>query len=466
MKLNDTKIVVIDDKKEDVENLLKLLDKRGIPFNYYFQDADSANLPDNPLKNIRLLFLDFVLGTDGQPEKTKISTLLTVLKRILHSDNGPYIILAWTLHNDSNTNGDLVTPFKSELYKNNDIPKPVAIVDLDKISVMRDLNLIEKKLKKSFDGGNIFEILLDWESNGKTALADVIKTINDISLQGIVGTPVSLDKFSSSLRKSAERNMYQFAASISGEKNLSSGNGILIDAQLPLGGIFQDHLETHIRELTPELKRLSRKIYSSRTMSRYSVAERAQMNTFFLLSKKPEVCLKPGNIYKADSILKKVHRSGKIIFRKKDFYNEEKVNSDKTKCAGNSSSLSSLTHKMKDFDKRIIPLLIEVTPECDYVQKNWKGAKFIFGVLWPEKFSDNTDTEKYLKYAEGKFFRKLPIKYNNQVYFFVLHSDYHCVLPLSSIQSVKPILRAKKELLADIQHWASAHASRPGKTEF
>ncbi|MFA6550700.1 MAG: hypothetical protein WCT36_05110 [Candidatus Gracilibacteria bacterium] len=466
MKLNETKIVVVDDKKEDVENLLKLLDKKGIPYNYYFQDANSVNLPDDPLKNIRLLFLDFVLGTDGQPEKTKISTLLTVLKKILHADNGPYIILVWTLHNNGNGNGDLVTPFKLELYKNQDIPKPVAIVDLDKINVMRDFNLIEKKLKKTFDGGNIFEILLDWESNGKVALADVIKTINDISLQGIVGTPVSLDKFSSSLRKSTERNMYQFAASVSGEKNLNSDNGILVDAQLPLGGIFQDHLETYIRNLTPELKRLSRKIYTSRTMSKYSVAERAQMNTFFLLSKNPEACLKPGNIYKTNTILKKIHRSGKVVFRKKDFYNEEKVNSDKTKCAGDATKLKTLTQKMKDFNKRIIPILIEVTPECDYVQKNWKGAKFIFGVLWPEKFLDNTDTEKYLKHAEGRFFHKLPVKYNDRVYFFVLHSDYHCILPLSPIQSTKPMLRAKKELLADIQHWSSAHASRPGKTEF
>jgi len=275
MKLNEVKIVIIDDKEEDVKNLLKLLNKRGIPFNHYFKDADINNLPDNPLKNVRLLFLDFVLGTDGQPEKTKISTLLNVLKKVLDFDNGPYIILAWTLHNDGNRNGDLITPFKSELYKNNDIPKPIAIVDLDKISVMQNFNLIEKKLERYFNGDNIFEIILDWESNGKIALASVIKTINDISLQAISGTALSLDKFSTSLRKSTERSMYQLAASVSGEKNLNSGNGILVDAQLPLAGIFQEHLEVLIRKSTPDLKRLARKIYLKKASQyKYTCVER------------------------------------------------------------------------------------------------------------------------------------------------------------------------------------------------
>lgn len=466
MNLRETKIVVVDDRKEDVENLLKLLDKKGIAFNYYYQDADSGNLPDNPLKNVRLLFLDFVLGTDGQPVTTKISTLINVLKKILHTDNGPYIILAWTLHNNVVKNGDLITPFKTELYKNLDIPKPVAIVDLDKINVMQDFSLIDKKLKNTFNGGNIFEILFDWESNGRVALADVIKTINDISLQNMAGIPVSLDKFSLSLRKATERNMYQFAASVSGEKNLNSSNEILIDAQLPLGGILHDHLEKHIRELTPELKRLSRKIYISKNLPKYNAMERAQMNTFFLLSKNPEVCLKPGNIYKATSILKKIHRSGKIIFRKKDFYNEQKIKSDKVNCKGNQIKLKDLTKKMKEFDNRIIPILVEVTPECDYIQDNWKGARFIFGVLWPDKFLDNNNTDKYIQSAEGKIYRKLLIKHNNSVYFLLLHSAYQCFIPLSAVKSVKPMLHARKELLSDIQHWLGSHASRPGKTEF
>ena len=52
--------MVVDDKRSDVEKLLKLLDKRGVPYNYYYEDARSTNLPNVPLKDVRVVFLDFV----------------------------------------------------------------------------------------------------------------------------------------------------------------------------------------------------------------------------------------------------------------------------------------------------------------------------------------------------------------------------------------------------------------------
>lgn len=455
MNLRETRIIVIDDKKEDVKNLLKLLDKKGVPYNYYFQDANMGNLPESPLINVRLIFLDFVLGTDSQPVKSKIATLMNVLKRILHPDNGPYIILAWTVL-ESAALDDLITPFKSELFKNPDIPKPVAIVNLDKINIMKNLNHIHKNLKKAFNGNNIFEILLDWECNGRTALADVIKALTDLSAQHITRTTTSLDDYSTLLRKAAERNMCRFASSVSGEKNLKSGNSILIDAQLPLGNIFQDHLETHIRKLTPKYKLLSRKIYRSRNAPEYSAPEKAQMNTYFLLVSDPDPSIKPGNIYKANSVLRKVHRSGKITLWKKDFYAKSIIEKSKTDSAVNG--------RIKELNKKIIPILIEVTPECDYAQKNWRGAKFIFGILWPPLLARDS-RDKYLLKAD-KIFPPLFIKYRGEVYLLTFHANYQIMLPLSAVKSIRPILRARKELLVDVQHWSAAHASRPGKTEF
>jgi hypothetical protein len=455
MEISNTKIVVVDDRKEDVEKLLNLFNKKGIPCNYYFQDARMSNLPNKPLKNIRLLFLDFVLGSEGQREESKISILFSVLQRVIHKDNGPYVLLAWTLHN-GNKNNDLITPFKLKLYGNTEIPKPIAIIDLDKISVMDNLHLINGKLEQTFNGSNVFEVLFDWESKGKIALADVLKTINDISIQNISVSPTCLEGFCSSLRKSIERNMYQFAVSISGKKNIHPDNGILIDAQLPLGGIFQDYLETYIMELTSNLKRLSKKIYAKKNPE-FSDPERAQMNTFFLLSKNPEAKIKPGNIYRTASIFKGVDPNGRVKFQKKDFYNKEKISSD---IKNNKPDVS------KELGKRVIPILIEVTPECDYVQQNWRGARFIFGVLWPVKFSNNVNTEKYIKQAGEKIFHRIPVNYNHELYFLMFHSDYQCILPLSLVKFTKPILRARKELLTDIQHWSAMHASRPGKTEF
>lgn len=470
MNLNETKIVIIDDIREDVKNLLKYFDKRGVPYNYYFEDADIDNLPDKPLSNVRLIFLDFVLGNEGQTERAKIATLMTVLKRILKIDNGPYIILAWTKNNNPNRIGDLLPPFKKELYSNMDIPRPIEIIDLDKINIMRNLGKIEKKLKDTFNGENIFEILLGWESKGKLAVADVVNTVNEISLQNIPATlaPATMNNFFSELRKNTEKNMYKFAESVSGEDNLSTNNNILIDAQIPLGGIFQDLVEGHVRKQTPELKKLSRKIYSSRKKITSTHSESAQMNTYFLLSQNPESSPKPGNIYKVGDVSKKIPKSIKIPFRKSDFLNQDKIVKDMKKCKDDAVKILEFKRKLKGFQDKIIPIFIEITPDCDYVQKKWKGARFVYGVLCPDKFLDNVeDTKSYILDSKtGKIFPRLAIKYESKNYFFLLDSSCQCILPLPLLSKVKPILRARKELLVDIQHWVSAQASRPGKTEF
>ena len=459
MKLEETKIVVVDDRKEDVEKLLGLLNKKGVPFNYYYENADKNNLPEQPLKNVRLVFLDFVLGTDGQPEKTKIATLMNVLAKILALDNGPYIIMAWTLHNGAARNSDLISPFKVELFRNSGIPKPVAIIDLDKANIMRCMGDIDKKIKKEFNGNNIFEIIFGWECNGRIALSGVIKTITDISSESIGGVSLSLDDYSCRLRKAVEKNMRNFAVANSGQ-NLEEGNKILVDSQLPLCNIFQDQLEMEIKKQTPFLKNLSKRIYSAKRY-KYIDSETAQMNTFFLFSSRPEPPIRPGNIYEASSILKKLRVGNRIKLEKTAFYKIKKI-----KGIYSSNGNSPLNLKIKEFTKRIIPILIEATPECDYAQKNWKGAKFIFGVLWPYKFADGTKTEEYLAQKDSKIFPKFLMKFNNEMYFFMLHSDYQCIFPLSPVKNVEPILRARKELLTDIQHWIAMHASRPGKTEF
>lgn len=472
MNLRETRIVVVDDKEEDAKKLLRLLNNEGVPYNYYYKDGDEKNLPKSPLNNVRLIFLDFVLGTDGSLDKNKISVLMNVLSKIVHKDNGPYIILAWTLHNNDKVNGDLITPFKKELHEDKlyNIPKPIEIIDLDKVSIMHNLDRINKKLKETFNGKNIFEVFLEWECNGHMASADVINTLTRFSINNITENPKTLGDFSKKVQREAEKNMYNFGVSVSGEKPDIKDN-VLINAQLPLSGILQDRLESRIKSTDLKLEYLSKKICPSKSKkksqaNKYSDNERAQMNSYFLLDSEPEFCIKPGNIYKSNTILGTVHTSGRIRFNKDIFYESEKMAKDKRGCKGNSDKLKALEVRNKDFKKRIVPILVEITPECDYVQKNWKSARFIYGALWPYKFLDDKETAVYIKNAPLKIFSKLLVKYNNKVYWFLLHANHQCIVSLPKIRSVEPILRARKELLVDIQHWHASHMSRPGKNGF
>ena len=109
-----TNVVVIDDVYDEVKPLFKILNHRGVGFVYY-NGTDFNELPNQPLKGVRLLFLDFVLGTEGQSPRNKISTLMGVVKKAISEDNGPYIILAWTKHDIPED--DLLGLFKEEILK-------------------------------------------------------------------------------------------------------------------------------------------------------------------------------------------------------------------------------------------------------------------------------------------------------------------------------------------------------------
>ena len=71
----NAEIVIIDDTPDEVASLLKLLNRNGIGYCYY-TGIDLEELPETPIEGIRILFLDFVLGTDGQSDKNKISALM------------------------------------------------------------------------------------------------------------------------------------------------------------------------------------------------------------------------------------------------------------------------------------------------------------------------------------------------------------------------------------------------------
>ena|SRR3990172_11902771 len=139
------RVIVVDDKIiEEGLPLIKALSKNGVPVTFFTGISDE--LPDQPLPDVRIIFLDIVLGTEGQSDKTKISTAVGVINRLIGNDNtyAPYLIIAWTKHEE------LIEGIKQSLRNN----PPVFILDLEK-NECKDGNgeyaipIIENKLLNS-----------------------------------------------------------------------------------------------------------------------------------------------------------------------------------------------------------------------------------------------------------------------------------------------------------------------------
>ena len=153
------KIVVIDDNPEDVSSLLGSLSKKGIGFLYFNGKWDQ--LPAVSLSGIRIVFSDIELVAGAKDDKTKISALIGVLKKIISSDNGPYIIVFWTKHSD------LISDI--EMQWNKEGVPPLKYLCIEKSSCQNkhgefSMDLIDKAIQDQTKEFQAFNFYLEWEN--------------------------------------------------------------------------------------------------------------------------------------------------------------------------------------------------------------------------------------------------------------------------------------------------------------
>ena len=154
------RVVVIDDDKEEGLKLLTALSKHDVAAKY-FTGIDVDELPPKPLTDVRVVFFDIVLGTEGQPPKTKISKAIGVFKKIIDiSQPIPYILFAWTKKEKG-----LILPLLNGLGNN----KPWITIDLEKSACKNEegeykVSLIEKKLGEKSDEIKSLKAFFLWES--------------------------------------------------------------------------------------------------------------------------------------------------------------------------------------------------------------------------------------------------------------------------------------------------------------
>lgn len=79
--------------------------------------------------------------------------------------------------------------------------------------------------------------------------------------------------------------------------------------------------------------------------------------------------------------------------------------------------------KKKILVKKVIPVLVEITPKCDYAQKKWRNAKMVMGVLWPESLEGEPSTSKKLKSADF-IYKSLPVEYNGEIYHLTFNAHH------------------------------------------
>ena len=431
---NSGRIVLIDDKAEEVRPLLFALGRAAVPYIYY--DGSIENLPHRgkPIGGIRFVFLDIELhGMGGQPPKTKASGITAILRRIISKTNGPYAIIFWTKHH-----GTIELVLKN--CKDSDIP-PVAWIDMEKY----------KWIKKRENEADKAPDLLQCEKN---VIEQISETLHE-KLKSIGAFSLYIE-WENILHSSSKQFIAEFSSLVSAGDKWSRDTSFL----------FHNLYKAYVAD--NELVDPTEKFRCACHLMNRSFLDTLENKTNDDLQIPDGFELKDGDI----SVKIKARLNSSL------FIDNNIVSRPATGNIYSVSNESILTDLKKNIfrpDKapdEIRLCKVIITPECDLAQK--KTIRFtnkdstecpvhrvIFGVYY--QISEDLKEERKRHSTKGQDARYLvyPIWNYEKLWMIVFHLGTLSFEPENSFLD-KPRFRLKRELLFDLQSKSANHVNRLG----
>lgn len=417
------RVIIIDDKFNEIETLIKVLSKYRVAVTYF--TGRKEELPENPFSDVRIVFLDVQLeGVTLKEEKTVRSVVVGVISRIIDSKNGPFILAIWTKH------PEVIEPIKKTLLEEGYQPIPFDIQKSDffesdgkpKIEDTEMFDSLNKKLHETLKDLGIFNIFLLWENITHNSASS---TVNSFS---------QLVKFDDSNTWNNEMLtiFYNLAKAWAGKTlDINKPVEIIKNALFTFKGIFEDDLEEEIYNIQPS----SINKFGTENVNEEIIGK---LNTSLLLDTTTRSEVYPGNIYEEE-------QDAEII---KDILNVN--DNDPLVSIKNISKVVSL----------------EVSPLCDFVQKKMRKSRLLKGVILPEKIPCGNGSTfniwNKIKQKAAYIYTSPVFYYSNQLYKIVFDFRYFSSVPITEIQNKSPVFRLRKEILTDIQIKLASHISRTG----
>ncbi|MDN3676860.1 hypothetical protein QWY90_06000 [Flavobacterium paronense] len=155
------KVVVFDDKYEEVKALLTALSKQKIPY-FYFYEEDGSDLPDTQIENVRLVFLDLLLVNDNNAkEENIISAISARLTKVLEP-NSNYILVYWSTKEDKYGHAIKIA-FEDRLSNY----KPILTISLDKVKAKTEedpIAFIIDNIHQNAEDFKVLKVFSFWEN--------------------------------------------------------------------------------------------------------------------------------------------------------------------------------------------------------------------------------------------------------------------------------------------------------------
>ncbi|MGA2940138.1 MAG: hypothetical protein ABSF52_24010 [Syntrophobacteraceae bacterium] len=425
--LQGVRVIVLDDQSEEALPVLKALAKKGISAAFY--DADPDGFPQNQLTGVRLAILDMDLLGSGGTDKNMASAVLGCVKGILSPENGPYILLAWTMH------PEVVAQVEDYVFKDDQIPKPIFSLDLTKDQCKDEqgnitLSAVSEKINQKLSEFSPLFFLQQWERNCFLAATDVTN-----HLSGLAELKTGDRKeFADHWKKELLQLLHALGQTHAG-KNLIPENCLSSICEA-MGPLYADRMESYVSDPSSFSIDPGEVLATS---SDFNQSAKGRINSMYHLALRVSHLFGPGNLYLfANHEVPQWMSSTQSIFE----------------------DIAQPGHE-EALQRTSFMILVEIGPNCDHAQQNIRLARFIPGILLPEGNANKIKKNAEFLWSKRPFFiDKPPIMSGD--YLICLSARHFITTDLQTAGKMVPYARLRSQILTDLQTWFARHASRPG----
>jgi hypothetical protein len=460
--LKTSRVVVIDDLPNEALPVIEAVGRLGIGC-IYLTGERLEDLPKKPLRGIRLVVLDMRLGTSGGAKQTASMTA-NVFCRTISPDEGPLILLLWTKHDEDipafkNALFDIEPKFRNTLLIA-DLEKPLTITEATFRKVLKRIGTLARAWEP-------MDFLWSWEQLAHDAATETTAIIANHVSNNVPVVEADSDEMKKQRWLTALKRLFRALAEASGGRNTNeaSARDDLLEALI---AINDDRLE--IASMLTKTSELG-SIFDH--PAGLNDTQAAQLNGMVLIGAalpRPQE-LRPGNVY----ILSKTHgpfkRCGidttklttEILatltadqeFRKQDEL-ARKHKEDAAKAAGHIKARDKRRNVLFSECK---PIVAEITPPCDFAQRNRYVVRLAGGLLVPASLSrmvpGNKESLRSFELVVLPGIEGLWKPVFSGRFLFTMKDPNTC-------SRTRPAFRLRTSALSDLRSWYASQSARPG----
>ncbi|HRE77770.1 MAG TPA: hypothetical protein PLL09_08095 [Flavobacterium sp.] len=458
------KVVVFDDKYEEVKALLTALSKQKIPY-FYFYEEDGSDLPDTQIENVRLVFLDLLLVNDNSAkEENIISAISARLTKVLEP-NSNYILVYWSTKEDKYGNAIKVA-FEDRLSKY----KPILTISLDKVKAKTQedpIAFIIDNIHQNAEDFEVLKVFSFWENIVNNSSGELINNFINF---------IDKDK---NWDDSAKYLLYKLANAYGGKEitQLSEIDKIK-NSFYTLNHTFIDTLENNINKSLYGKEEEFMNVISSNGDDSFTTLINKKLlisedsfsgdipGTFFFIENEMQNQLEliELNLKKVKDNIKIPEESREKIIANASEKAVKEIDKVKLKQAALKTNYNNIVNSILREENRgmrseiiqnSLKIELNISPICDYAQQKMPCCRILPGLLINKKYPiERGNAFNYISDAI--------INYGGIDYLLVFDFRYlHSVLNAISKKRIADF-KLRQQLLADIQVKLGSHINRAG----